>query len=50
MLLMGFSFPADLAEGRRFPLLVLPDLKSGQPASLADFRGRKTVVHIFASW
>jgi len=38
------------AEGRPFPLLALPDLARGRPTSLADFRGRKLVLHVFASW
>jgi hypothetical protein len=33
-----------------FPELTLPSLKDGSPASLADFRGRKVVLHVFASW
>jgi hypothetical protein len=39
----------DLSVGRLFPSLVLPNLK-GAPTSLADFRGRKVVLHIWASW
>lgn len=33
-----------------FPLLVLPSLDDGRPLSLARFRGKKTVLHVFASW
>ena len=40
----------DLAPGDRFPSLVLPDLEQGRPTSLEDFRGKKLVLHIFASW
>ena len=37
-------------EDQPFPLRVLPDLLHGRPMSLADFRGRKLVLHVFASW
>jgi hypothetical protein len=33
-----------------FPALVLPALHDQGPNSLAEFRGRKTVLHVFASW
>ena len=37
-------------EGDVFPEIRLPSLKDGSPMSVADFRGRKLVLHIFASW
>ena len=42
--------PYLLEVGRPFPLLVLPAAADGRPLSLADFRGRKTILHVFASW
>ncbi len=39
-----------LQEGEPFPLLVLPSMIDGRPMSLADFRGRKVILHVFASW
>ena len=36
--------------GEPFPDLLLPDAETGRPTSLADFRGRKLVLHVFASW
>lgn len=36
--------------GRPFPDIVLPSLEDGRPTSIADFRGKKVVLHIFASW
>ena len=36
--------------GKRFPNLSLPALDDGRPLSLADFRGKKIVLHVFASW
>jgi hypothetical protein len=32
------------------PDLVLPSLEDGRPASLAQFRGKKVLLHVFASW
>jgi hypothetical protein len=39
-----------LEAGQLFPFLVLPDVVDGRPRSLADFRGRKVLLHIWASW
>jgi len=36
--------------GTRFPTLALPALEDGRPRSIADFRGQKVILHIFASW
>ncbi len=36
--------------GQPFPEVVLPALKDGSPASIAMYRGKKVVLHIFASW
>ena len=36
--------------GTPFPTLSLPSLDDGRPASIADFRGQKVILHIFASW
>ena len=35
---------------RPFPILTLPSAEDGSPHSIAAFRGRKLVVHVFASW
>jgi hypothetical protein len=40
----------DLEVGKPFPDLVLPSLNGGAPASVADFRGQKLVLHLWASW
>lgn len=47
--------PAGAADtgfdvGDRFPELVLPSLDGGEPTSIASFRGRKLVLHVWASW
>lgn len=36
--------------GEPFPDLVLPSLEDGRPVSLAQFRGKKVILHVFASW
>ncbi len=36
--------------GEPFPDLVLPALDDGRPLSIADFRGDKIVLLVFASW
>ena len=44
------SASAELKEGQAFPALVLPSLDGGEALSIADFRGRKIALHVFASW
>ena len=36
--------------GNPLPLLQLPRLEDGRPGSVADYRGEKLVLHVFASW
>lgn len=36
--------------GTPFPTLALPSLDDGRPTSVADFRGQKVILHVFASW
>jgi hypothetical protein len=36
--------------GRPFPGLWLPAASDGRPMSVAQFRGRRLVLHVFASW
>ena len=40
----------SIEVGKPFPNLLLPSLKDGRPASVASFRGKKTLLHVFASW
>lgn len=40
----------QLRAGLPFPNLTLPDCEDGRPTSLADFRGKRVLLHIFASW
>ena len=36
--------------GSPFPDIVLPSLEDGSPTSITAYRGRKVVLHVFASW
>jgi len=40
----------QLAPGQPFPALQLPAMEDGRPRSIVEFRGRKLILHIFASW
>jgi hypothetical protein len=47
----GFSsHGASLKVGEPFPAIALPSARDGQPMSVNDFRGRKLLLHLFASW
>ena len=41
--------PPPIEVGKPFPELTLPTL-TGERASIRDFRGRKVMLHVFASW
>jgi hypothetical protein len=40
----------EFHEGEKFPTTVFPSVVVGRPGSVADFRGKKLILHIFASW
>jgi hypothetical protein len=42
--------PPKLEVGAPFPDIVLPAMRDGSRRSIADFRGEKIVLHVFASW
>ena len=42
--------PVRIEPGRPFPDIVLPSLEDGSPMWLRQFRGRKVLLHVFASW
>lgn len=46
----GGANTKPLEVGQKFPDLLLPSADGGVPDSLRFYRGRKTVVHVFASW
>ena len=36
--------------GEPFPTVAFPSLEDGRSLSIADFRGKKLLLHVFASW
>ncbi len=36
--------------GQLFPTFAFPALEDGRPRSITEFRGKKVVLHVFASW
>lgn len=45
-----WSFPkVEIEAEKPWPGFYLPDL-DGKPLSVQDYRGKKVVLHIFASW
>lgn len=40
----------ELKVGHPFPEIALPSLEDSRPSSIAQFRGQKLILHIFASW
>ena len=44
------NIPMKLEIGQPFPNIVLPNLADGRPGSISQFRGRKLLLHVFASW
>jgi hypothetical protein len=41
---------SPFAVGDLFPDLAFPALEGGTPTRLSDFRGKKVMLHVFASW
>lgn len=56
VLLPGALPPSLQAEevpvrvGEPFPALVLPAMADGSPLTIEQFRGKKVLLHQFASW
>ncbi len=57
LLLLGVSLTmvdrriaGGFETGEPFPDLVFPSLEDGRPLSIANFRGEKVILHLFASW
>jgi hypothetical protein len=42
--------PKGFNVGDAFPTIALPSAVDGRPTSLAEFRGKKVIVNVFASW
>lgn len=39
-----------MKDGQVFPDLCLPSLETGKLERISDFRGRKTLLLVYASW
>ena len=46
----GSLAAAGIEVGKAFPEIRLPSMTDGKLMSIADFRGRKVLLHVFASW
>jgi len=42
--------PIPFKVGEPFPAISLPAADDGRKVSIADFRGQRLIVHVFASW
>jgi len=42
--------PPRIAVGAYFPSLSFPSLDNHKPTSIERFRGKKVILHVFASW
>jgi len=40
----------SIKVGQPFPDLVFPSLDDRAPMRLSDFRGKRVLLHVFASW
>lgn len=47
-LLWGEGF--ELKPGKTVPSLLLPSAREHQPVRTDSFLGKKTMIHVFASW
>ena len=46
----NYPLPKGFNPGDTFPTMALASAVDGHPVSLAEFRGKKVIVNIFASW
>ena len=44
------AMPAPFVENEPFPTIAMPSMSDGSSASIADYRGKKLILHLFASW
>ena len=42
--------PPQLEIGQPFPDIAFPSMEDRSPMSIASFRGKKVILHVFASW
>ncbi len=46
----GPTLPIGANLGEVYPSYVFPSLDGGRPTALSEFRGKKVILHHFASW
>jgi len=46
----GLTLPIGASVGEVYPNYVFPSLEDGRPTALSEFRGKKVILHHFASW
>jgi hypothetical protein len=46
----GTADAFELSKGKPFPEIPLPTTAGGELQGVADFRGQKLMLHVFASW
>lgn len=46
----GSEVTVGTEMGQLYPDYPLPSLYDGKPISISDFRGKKIILHQFASW
>ncbi len=44
------TLPVGKEVGQMYPNYVFPSLEDGRPVALTSFRGKKVILHHFASW
>ncbi len=44
------NLSTGMEVGQVYPNYILPSLSNGRPLALSQFRGRKIILHQFASW
>ena len=47
---MTANLESGIAINKNFSTLALPLLEGGDPRSIADYRGKKVLLQVFASW
>jgi len=50
MTVLSSQAPAQLELGQPFPLTAFADAETGKLSSVADFRGKPLLLHLYASW
>lgn len=48
--LLSAQAPAQLEVGQPFPTTSFADAETGELSSVAEYRGRPLLLHLYASW